>query len=298
MKKDEGEGLPNCLIIGAAKAGTTALADYLSQHPDIFVPGEKETNFFYNEQEFNKGSQWYVDTFYSNGLTRKVRVDASPGYLYQGINVVNRIRSVYGSEPPKFIVLLRDPVKRAWSHYQHMCRIGEEHETFKRALELEEKRLHENPDLWVGYFRDGLYASQLDSWLLHFPKDHFLFLLSDELNKNHLGVLGQICRFLEVDESKFHPERITSNPASTIRSRKLFKLVMGDGLVRKIGSMLIQSDRTKKRVVRAIRRLNSKPVTDSETPEALGLSLRERYLKDISRLEKLTGLDLARWKAD
>lgn len=287
--------LPDFFIIGAAKAGSTALYEYLIQHPSVYMPEIKETNFFYSDEKWGKGVDWYLRTFFAHSESFLARGEASPGYLYLGDKVAPRIRAVYGDNPPKFVVLLRDPVERAWSHYLHMRRIHEEQEEFERALELEEGRLKEHPDLWVGYFRDGQYARCLKKWFLFFEQSRFHYILSSELNSNPIPVLHHLCDFLGLPKENYYPEKLVSNEARVPRSQWLMKWLAEPGMLKSWAGILIPHH-LKMKLVRSLREMNLKKDSRPQLPSEISERLRQRFLSDICELETITNLDLSSWK--
>ncbi len=136
--------LPNFLIIGAAKAGTTSLYDLLKQHPQIYLSFVKEPMFFSHDDNYRRGPEWYARAFFSGAQGCLERGEASPHYLYWSEKVAPRIKMVYGQMPVKYIVILRDPVERAYSWYWNMVKEGMEDLPFETAVDLEEERLQEH----------------------------------------------------------------------------------------------------------------------------------------------------------
>ena len=132
----------------------------------------------------------------------------------------DRIRGDLGKDL-RFVVILRDPVKRAWSHYLHECRHGVETESFERALELEPTRLSAAGPAWTAYFRGGLYARQLRVWFEVFPREHFLVLLTEDLAERPAAVARQAFAFLEVDPDVELPPPSPANVAWTPRYPRL-----------------------------------------------------------------------------
>ena len=109
--------LPNFLIIGAAKSGTTALYDLLKQHPQVYLPFDKEPLFFSRDDYFAQGAEWYAERYFKEGESFRARGEATPHYLYWAEKVAPRIARTFGGRPPKFIAIFRDPVQRAYSWY-------------------------------------------------------------------------------------------------------------------------------------------------------------------------------------
>jgi|SRR5690242_3518862 len=120
--------LPHFLIIGAQRCGTTSLFEYLARHPDVAPPSAKELHFF--DSEYHKGDAWYRERFPSlrNGF---ITGEATPYYIFHP-HTPTRVRD--WNSKVKLIVLLRNPVDRAYSHYHHEVRLGTESLDFETAL--------------------------------------------------------------------------------------------------------------------------------------------------------------------
>lgn len=173
--------LPNFLIIGAAKAGTTSLYSYLKQHPDIFMSSWKEPKFFSLEGEkldFQGPSQ-IINTDSINNLESYLELfegvkdetaigEASPIYLYSPKAPANIKKYIPDA---KLIVVLRHPAERAFSSFAHLIRAGYETLSFEEALEEEPQRIKEKwAPLWY-YKEKGFYAQQLERYFELFDRE-------------------------------------------------------------------------------------------------------------------------------
>jgi Sulfotransferase domain len=180
--------LPEFLILGAQKAGTTALYAYLRWHPAITGPAWKEVSYF--DRHYRRGVHWYRGQFPLRPGDRLVG-EASPGYLFHPL-APKRVKATVPEA--RLIVLLRDPVDRALSHYHHEVALGREPLTFEQAVEAEpertrgeEERLLREPDYFshpwwdYTYLARGRYAEQLERWLAVFPREQVLVVASDDL---------------------------------------------------------------------------------------------------------------------
>jgi len=191
--------LPDFLIIGAGKCGTSSLYYYLIQHDNILSARQKEIHFF--DINYDKGINWYRSQlplfFHKRNV---VTGEASPFYMYDPScppKVFKHIPKV------KLIVLLRDPIERAYSHYQHSVRRGYEKLSFEEAIENEESRLNTKDftDLNHGafsYISRGLYSKQIKKWLEYFPKEQFLFIKTENFLENPKEVMKQSFKFLNL----------------------------------------------------------------------------------------------------
>jgi len=216
---------PNFFILGVAKSGTTSLYNYLSHNKQIYLPKDKEPHFFSNDIYWAEGLSIYINRHFKNSEKYLARGEATPAYFQMPSKVIPRMKSIYGNTSPKFIIIFRNPVERAWSHYLHMVRNYYEKETFELALELENKRLNERPDSWFGYYSDGLYSSLLKKWFISFPKERFIFFITDDLRSDQNLVLNNICSFLNVDFEFTDNLYSKKNYASEPRFAKLMKFL-------------------------------------------------------------------------
>jgi hypothetical protein len=198
--------MPDFLIIGAQKCGTTSLYYYLTQHPDIVPATQKEVHFF--DLNFHKGIEWYQAQFPLKTNPQQLTGESSPYYVFHPC-VPRRIYQLFPNI--KLIVLLRDPITRAWSHYHHEVRLGFENLSFEQAIKKESERLNgEVEKLLINetyysfnhqhytYLARGIYSEQLERWMSYFPQQQCLILKSEEFYKNPAQTLKQVFKFLEV----------------------------------------------------------------------------------------------------
>jgi len=199
-------GLPSALIIGAQRSGTTSLFNYLIQHPDVLPPLSKEIHYF--DIHYARGIKWYRGRFpFIHQLRRgALTLDASPYYLPHPL-APQRVAQLLPAV--KLIALLRNPVDRALSHYQHEVREGRETLSFPEAIAMESERLaHEEERLQTdpayysynhhrfSYLRRGVYIEQLSRWLQHFPRSQLLVLESEWLFRDPAAASAAVHRFL------------------------------------------------------------------------------------------------------
>jgi sulfotransferase family protein len=194
--------LPDFLVLGAQKAGTTALYDYLYRHPAISGPRWKEVSFF--DRHWGRGERWYRGNF-----PRRARPpvgEASPSYLFHPL-APQRVRSLVPDA--RLVALLRNPVDRAFSHYQHEVALGREPLSFEDALAAEDERTRGEIERMVGdpryfshawwnwtYRARGLYAEQLERWYAIFPREQLLVLSTEELGTAPAETYGRVLAFV------------------------------------------------------------------------------------------------------
>jgi hypothetical protein len=134
------KNLPNFFLLGAAKAGTTSLYHCLKQHPQVFMPANKEPRFFDRDEFYQEGLSVYLNRHFKGSEIYPARGEATPAY-HRPEKVIPRMKKAYGRLSPKFLIILRDPVERAWSHYLHRVFFTLEEESFEHALKLEKSRI-------------------------------------------------------------------------------------------------------------------------------------------------------------
>ncbi|MBL4774792.1 MAG: sulfotransferase [Mariprofundus sp.] len=287
--------LPNFMLIGAAKSGTTSLHHYLSQHPQIFLPSEKELQFFTDDKLFEKGKEFY-SSYFSGSEGFLAKGEATPFYLHRADIVIPRLKCFFPPNAMKFIVILRDPVKRAWSHYLHMVRLGLEPLSLEAALKLEVDRLNQDPTSWYSYYSDGLYCRQLKKWFEQYPRENFLIFTQDEMANDIKQVLKQVFQFLQVDCQSPIPDTTIKNEAGEVKSVVLMKLLMGRALgmptVKRVFPI-----KHRRRIGMKLRQLNTRPVhkVKKMNPETFTL-MRSLYDHDVADLEKLLNCSFASWR--
>ena len=215
------------LIVGTQKGGTTALASFLVQHPNIFIPKEKELHFFDNDANFKNPDldySLYHNSFHPN-KNQQIIGEATPIYMYWK-PVAKRI---YDYNPKiKLIFILRNPTERAYSHYIMEHNRKREFLSFKYALFFEPlRRLFSFPlqNRKFSYFDRGMYVKSINRMHLYFPFEQMLFIKNEDLLNNHQQTLTKIFSFLEIPNyNKIEPELIYSNSYDSLDKKIKNKL--------------------------------------------------------------------------
>jgi hypothetical protein len=199
-------GMPSALIVGAQRSGTTSLFNYLVQHPDVRSPLGKEIHYF--DLHYARGIRWYRGRFpFSHRLRGgSLTIDASPYYLFHPLAPA---RAAQLLPDVKLVAVLRNPVDRAFSHYQHEVRDGRESLSFEEAIDREserlageEERLQREPGYYsynhhrYSYTRRGRYLEQLRRWVDHYPRASLLVLQSERLFREPAAVSAALYDFL------------------------------------------------------------------------------------------------------
>jgi hypothetical protein len=189
--------LPDFLIIGTQRGGTTSLYNYLAAHPRVAPATRKEVHYF--TLFCDRGVDWYASNFpRSRGIRKRMTGEATPYYLFHP-EVPGRVRDV--CPDAKLIALLRNPVARAFSHYRHERRLGEETLSFEEAIAAEDGRLSGDPFIdgshqHYSYLARGRYAEQLRNWWKTFPREQMLVLKSEDLFADPETSYGRTLDFL------------------------------------------------------------------------------------------------------
>lgn len=292
--------LPNFFLLGAAKAGTTTLHELLRLHPQVWLPFDKEPMFFSRDEQYKRGVDWYVQTYFRRAADFAARGESSPHYLYWAGKVSARLAELYAKRPVKFLLVLRDPTERAYSWYWNMVRDGLEDLPFLQALHAEDARLQEQRDvleakgsMQFGYIRGGCYAAQLREYLERFPREAFHIELLEDLKAAPDKVMRRVCAFLEIDDSfSFRPNR--ANPASMPRSRLAHDTLRGPSTVKSLLKLVLpEALRYRMRVFLTEANLREEAYPDME-PEARQY-LGERFATEIQALAKILRRDLSAW---
>lgn len=195
--------LPDFLVIGAQRCGTTSLFNYLAAHPDVRPSLGKELHFF--TRHWRNGVIWYRAHF--PPCTDAVATfEATPYYLFHP-HAPYRAAEIVPSA--RLIVLLRDPVARAFSHYRHNVALGTEPLSFADALDAEPERVQPELERMVAnpeyesravqrysYVARGRYAEQIERWFEVYPRDRFLLLRTEDLEHDTANAYARTLAFL------------------------------------------------------------------------------------------------------
>jgi len=297
--------LPNFLIIGAAKSGTTALYRYLKQHPDIFLPNRKEPHYFsFNDITKNtNGPGDYVRTaitdkndyleLFCNVKNQKAVGEASPTYIY----VPGTAERIFSELPnSKLIAILRHPADRAFSAYMHLVRDGyEKILDFEKALKLEDERIAKNWGPIWHYKRAGLYFEQLKPYYQLFKKNQIMIIIYDDYKNDPSSINKSIFKFLEVDEN-FLADMSAKPNVSGIPKNKLAQKIMSsvfdkDNIIRTFSRKLF-SEKARWKFTSYWRNRNLQKIKMSSDVHS---ELVEYFREDINRLQFLIDRDLSQW---
>lgn len=298
----------NLFIVGAAKAGTTSLYNYLSQHSQVFFPLVKEPNYYSRAEAHNPNA--YVKPragkFYHNKIIKDEKVyyslfqetqnfkvvgDASPSYLWD----TESAQKIHNDFPnAKIIILLRDPVQRAYSQFLMDLKDGNQSETdFLKALN-EDKNSESN--IWGKshlYEELGLYYKQVKQYIDVFSMDQVKIIIYEDFINNTREVLSDILRFLNlnVQELATIDFNKTYNPYTepkNVFAKQILQIKNKLGFIKRLVPSFIKNYLNEK----VLFKTGTKPKLSIESKAYLNYI----YLDDIDKLEKLINKDLSLWK--
>jgi hypothetical protein len=296
--------MPNFLIIGFEKAGTTSVYHYLKQHPQVFVSPTKETNFFVHEGQ-NPEILPYLRkelpvvrslaayrALFDEVSEHKAVGEASPLYLADP-HAAEQIRHYLPGA--KLIALLRDPAERAYSSYWMRVRDGRETRSFEQAVEEElAGRLDDSLELESRHYVDwGLYARHLKVYLSSFDRSQLAIYLFDDLQADPSGLMRELFGFLEVDDGFIPDTSVRYNASGPPRSRLLRPFLWKSAVTRTVRRAL--PGPLSRRAASIQEAWRSRALAKPPMAPKLRRRLVANYRRDILELQGMLQRDLSRW---
>jgi hypothetical protein len=298
--------LPNFLIVGAAKSGTTSLYQYLNEHPEIFMSRMKEPRFLIStvftgmspdDPRYSALLKLTVTKFgeyaklFENGKKAKAIGEATATYLYYYQKAIPNIKKYLNDV--KIIIILRNPVDRAFSSYKHLVKECAETRSFERCLELEEARKKNNWSLLNLYKEAELYYNQVKAYLDNFMQ--VKIYLFDDLKTDSLALTKDVYRFLEVSD-RFVPNTTKKyNISSLQKSAFLNDFFIKSNILKKSLKPIIDlvlPPHKRKNIINYVKAFNEanyqmKPKTNKV--------LKNNFREDILKLQEIINKDLSHW---
>ena len=283
----------NLFCIGCPKSGTTTLFKILCQHSQIHTPKFKEP-FFFNNSNYQNSIDWYAKTYYDDIKNEKWVLDFTPSYLYSD-EALFRINEYSKGKDLKFIVMLRNPVERAYSHYLHTLRDGLEDLDFNDAIQAESERLlnYENnllSQLKYSYIYQSLYHKHLSKYFESFGRNNFFVINYDSqlLDKSEFKLMiSDLQNFLEIKIENLNIE-IKENFASESRFKILQTLVNSNGLHKRLARLLFKSKINRQILINKFRKLNEKKMVKKDLEAEFKKNLYDKYFHtDVLKIESL-----------
>ncbi len=272
--------LPNLIVIGAQKCGTSVLHYYLGLHPEVSMSNPKELNFFIAERNHPRGLEWYSRHF---DASARCRGESSPNYTAypQHLGVPERMAAVVPGA--RLVYMVRDPVERITAHWVHNFAKRREKGDLRTTL------LHPN----TSYVTRSKYHMQLSRFLEHYPEEQILVLDQRDLRDDRMPTLRRVFEFVGVDPGFEHP-KFEQERHSTSRKKRATRLGMRV-------QRLSRTDFGRRVPRRVWLGLDvalplSKPIgKPTGVAEALGPEVLEVLHEDAERLRAQTGRDFAHW---
>jgi hypothetical protein len=298
--------LPNFLIVGATKCGTSSLHKYLAQHPEIFMSKAKEPRFIssqvtpfpLNGPKDDKVESWYVKKYddyvqlFEGAEGFKAVGESSADTLYFHKGTIPVIREYLGD--PKIVICLRNPVKRAFSAYQHLVRDLREELSFEDGLREEDNRIKNNWELIYHYTAASKYYDSVKAFMENFSR--VKIILTEDQAKRPSQVLRGICRFLDVDSHIDINTDVRYNISGKPKSQWLHQFFFEGNVARRLAQPIARtffSSETRNRIAQKIYATNLTRLTINPQTKAM---LQELFDEDIRKLESLINRDLSAWR--
>jgi len=299
--------LRNVFIVGAAKSGTTALYYLLSQHPQICGPVVKEPNYFSNIDNTSDPAKpgngpgdgstvWTKDLkeyhrLYSPGNTHKAKLDASVSYLYS-TTAASKI-AAYDSEST-IIMVLRNPVDRAFSHYKHLLRDGRETLSFPQAIDHEQNRIQKNWEFSWHLTSMGRYHDQLCRYFDHFKQEQIRIFLFEDIINDIAAIIHEVTDLIGLEPHEYNFDQQERNASGVARIWVLSRLVNWIlGYKATINKVI--SPKLTHRALQLFRSVNIRK-DDLDIPDGLRDRLYLSFETDIAKTEQLIGRNLNAWR--
>ena len=287
-RRNRHAAMPNLIIIGGLKCGTTSIHHYLGLHPDAQMSKPKELNFFVEELNWDLGLDWYGARFDDR---HPVRGESSPHYtnLPRFSGVAERIQR--HCPDAKLLYMVRDPIKRILSHWVHATGAGYEHGEMDDVLS--------RPD--AAYVHRSQYWMQLQPYLERFDRSQIQVIAQEELQSDRQGTMRNAFAFAGVD-SDFYSEQFArewekSSAKESERYQFMEKLIKLPGF----RSFDRNFDRLPERMRWMVEKIVHDPEAPSaakpEIPESIMEILRPQFTEDVAALQEFAGREFAGWNS-
>jgi hypothetical protein len=273
--------LPNLLVIGAMKAGTTSLHRYLDAHPDVFMSDTKELQFF-SEHNWGRGLAWYESQF-APARGQGVLGEASPSYARYPFSAEARDRIAETVPGARLLYIVREPIERIVSQHQHLTEYAGERRP------LDEAALDEDV-----YLSTSRYAMQADRYLERFPREQLHVVVLEQLRRSPREELAKVFEFLGVDPdvSTGVFDKSFGRADQRRKGPAVVDKVRGNGAYRRVRQLVPSGARDA--VWRAVTRPSAPPEPSVLSPQVRAEML-DRLRPDLERLPALLGADFDCW---
>ncbi|MEL6578294.1 MAG: sulfotransferase [Cyanobacteria bacterium J06621_12] len=306
---------PNLFIVGQPKSGTTALHQFLGQHPEVYMSSIKEPHFFCSdfhlESDRAYGKQRFFDfrsesaylQLFNKAKNVKIAGESSTNYLYSQVAA----EKIYNFNPDaKIIIILREPAKFLYSLHSHYVKFTEENEPdFMTALSLENKRKAEEEFLssrvtspsYLYYSQRVQYYQQVKRYCDRFSPQQVKVIVFEEFKSNNEAVFKEVLEFLAVD-SNFTPEYAAVNVNKEVKFKSINSLI-NNPLVKSISKNLLSQEFNEFVRDNIVEKFLWHQAPKAKMPEEIKTQLMEQYRPEVVKISELLGLDLiSKWGYD
>jgi len=297
--------LPDILILGAAKSGTTSLAFYLKQHPNVLMPRKEPGFFAYHDRpkvEIPSGirDRQIVDLDFYTRMYEKIKpgqkiCDASVAHLTNAENTIKNARKYYGNriQEVKAILVLRNPIDRAFSHYLMFVKNGLEALPFEEAIKPENVNARKGIQLGYDYLGGSLYAKRVKAFQNAFPNLKIYF--TEDLKQREEN-LKDLLSFCDLSQDVMIDTSAQLNPSGIPKRKGLIKLLHKRTEIKEVLKIILP-DKLQFRLAAIKSQVMRKSIETVTIDPGLKRDLvQSHFREDILELEKLTGRDLATWR--
>lgn len=281
--------LPDFILAGAQKSGTTSLHNYLEKHHRVFFPKQpQELHFFDIDENYNKGLTYYEQFFAEVEPEHTAVGQTSPLYIYEP-ETPSRIANLLPQV--KLIFILRNPVDRAYSHYWHSVKKGYETLVFEEALAVETDRLEQGFEQRrnYSYVDRGYYYRQLKRFLQYFSAEQILVVLTENLSRETAQTIDKCCDFLKIERQGTEIANSLNEKRWNTSGIPRFAYIQRLTAPWRFKSPLID------KLIWRIDRLNLKQIHYPPLASATRNKLGATFAEENKRLAELFDLDLSVW---
>lgn len=286
------------MIIGSQKTGTSSLLRYLSQHPDIYAHPQPEMTFFLQDHEYERGYDWAYNKYFSKCKNDQLLI--AKNVMVMGSNEI--MKRIYEHNPNiHLIVLLREPISRAYSAYWWARRRGWENiDTFEKALDAEELRHNEDWFKWRQclYKYNSTYHPLINDIINLFGRNSVKCILTDDLKNDSIKICQQIYDKIGISNDFVPKVGVRHNEAGIARSEKfgfmLTQFLSSRNPVRRAVRALIP-DQYAYKIRKTVLDLNNKPFNPPPINPNTHDQLKDHFQSYNEKLAELLGRDLSHW---
>jgi len=294
--------LPNLLCLGPLKCGTTTLYTVCEGHPEIMVPSFKEPHFFVDDKKYKKGLKWYSETYYAKYNNQKYIADFTPSY-FPNEEAIQRIAKDLGTQV-KLMYVLRNPAKRAYSHYLHWKRDGLITQPFVEFMHSKASAVTPATDKLGRIYYDSLYDIHVTNLHKYFPDSSNILPLTfeeDVVNKCQL-FKEKVSKFLDIDIALFADEEdeVKKNQSQSVSKVGLVfkRIINSDNILKRTVKKILPDalrDRVNNFLNASLNNIFYKETEDPVDESTFKKLNNELFLPSIKRLEVILGRPFTKW---